>query len=668
MNKNNVIIVQVCYNLDIINSILNDNSKENFHIIYSGNNNISDDLYLNKRITIARDLPNNIENENQLLTFTAWYLIVKNNLFSEFDYICLLEDDVEIDKSFEKELVKKCESNIYDIISFIYFSNYFMLDINEAVIKNFLETNNIVFNKFNNWAATTNHCLKRNKIKEFIDWYYPKCLTIEQLDSNNFSSYHERILYSFIDYNKYKVEKLIDLLNINYSGNKINILPKELANYYKNNFKCEFLKKFIENYYIFSKLNIDFRLNVGSYLCNGKSYEYTNDLYDKQKLLFESSKTCKNGLIIYNYMGHNAFIMLMANPDINITCIDIEENYKYILLLEEHFKVNINFIIANKQDNIPTILNNTRHKYDFIHISQQYPTREFLNQYIDLCIQQTLLDNLTFIIDDYNVYYNEIIEKIKNNNIHCKIDKESIVYGKDTSVKKFDIKKHNKYLLIYDDENSEYKQHIKNLVSSVKKYGMDFKIIIFYKKDINKDFVKNNKYILDQSRGGGYWLWKPYIINETLKKIKEGDILFYVDSKYYFTENFSELYKNVLEQDILVWKNKPNEEVYNLKNWCKMDIIRKYNIYEETFFHNILTCWAGALVIRKTPKSLSIINEWLIMCCSDDITDRKSLIENSPCFIDHRHDQSLLSIVLYKNNINLHYFEKKYMQNVRIPY
>ena len=99
-----------------------------------------------------------------------------------------------------------------------------------------------------------------------------------------------------------------------------------------------------------------------------------------------------------------------------------------------------------------------------------------------------------------------------------------------------------------------------------------------------------------------------------------------------------------------------------------MDIIRKYNIYEETFFHNILTCWAGALVIRKTPKSLSIINEWLIMCCSDDITDRKSLIENSPCFIDHRHDQSLLSIVLYKNNINLHYFEKKYMQNVRIPY
>ena len=35
---------------------------------------------------------------------------------------------------------------------------------------------------------------------------------------------------------------------------------------------------------------------------------------------------------------------------------------------------------------------------------------------------------------------------------------------------------------------------------------------------------------------------KPYIINETLKKIKEGDLIFYCDSKYYFTEEFSQLY------------------------------------------------------------------------------------------------------------------------------
>ena len=161
MNIPNVKIVLVCHNIDIVTAILADDMKQNFHIIFVGNNPISDELYTNNRITIARNLPNNIESEKELLTFTAWYAIVKNNLFIEYDYICILEYDVQINNNFEQELIKKCESNIYDVISFIYFSNYFIFDIKEKVIKYFLENNNIEFKNFNTWAATTNHCLKR---------------------------------------------------------------------------------------------------------------------------------------------------------------------------------------------------------------------------------------------------------------------------------------------------------------------------------------------------------------------------------------------------------------------------------------------------------------------------------------------------------------------------
>ena len=91
-------------------------------------------------------------------------------------------------------------------------------------------------------------------------------------------------------------------------------------------------------------------------------------------------------------------------------------------------------------------------------------------------------------------------------------------------------------------------------------------------------------------------------------------------------------------------------------------------MFERVFFNNIEACWAGAMILKKTNNTVSIINEWLTMCSCDDITDRPSIIPNNADFIDHRHDQSLLSILVDKFNIPLYSFEKKYLQNTRQPY
>jgi hypothetical protein len=169
---------------------------------------------------------------------------------------------------------------------------------------------------------------------------------------------------------------------------------------------------------------------------------------------------------------------------------------------------------------------------------------------------------------------------------------------------------------------------------------------------------------------------KVYPVLVTLKKINNGDCIFYLDSKYYFTEPFKELYKDVLglekkdtDTDILVWKNKPNESNNYMKNYCKMDVIKKYDMEEKVFVENAEDCWSGAIMIRKTPNAESIMKEWLYMCCNyHDITDEPSIIPNQPEYDEHRHDQALLSIVLHKHNIPLRFFENKYLQNMRYPW
>jgi hypothetical protein len=100
-----------------------------------------------------------------------------------------------------------------------------------------------------------------------------------------------------------------------------------------------------------------------------------------------------------------------------------------------------------------------------------------------------------------------------------------------------------------------------------------------------------------------------------------------------------------------------------------MDVIIKYGMYDKVFNENALDCWAGAVVIRKTDKTVQMMQEWLEMASNyENITDSPSKIPNSPLFREHRHDQSLLSIVLHKNNIYLPFFEKRYLNNVRAPY
>lgn len=224
------------------------------------------------------------------------------------------------------------------------------------------------------------------------------------------------------------------------------------------------------------------------------------------------------------------------------------------------------------------------------------------------------------------------------------------------------------YFLVYNDNT--HTVFIKRLLQSVRTFGKCFHIIIFNKEDMDEEFQRKYKKTLQCKRGGGYWLWKPYIILETMKKLYNNDIVFYMDSKYYFTQDFTNLYFDYMKtHDMMVWKNKPNDKIWHMKNWCKMDVIQKYHIHDLVFTQQAEDCWAGALIFKKSANTLQYLQEWLTMCCVyEDISDEPSKHPNQKEFREHRHDQSLLSIVIYKYSIPLCYFERKYLQNVRDPF
>jgi hypothetical protein len=162
----------------------------------------------------------------------------------------------------------------------------------------------------------------------------------------------------------------------------------------------------------------------------------------------------------------------------------------------------------------------------------------------------------------------------------------------------------------------------------------------------NQNFYHDNIEILSQPRGAGYWLWKPYIILKELKNLTEDDFLIYSDAGIEFTDKIDSL---------LPYVNKNNGFglfcVHGYRNieYTKHDCFKIMNCDEEKYW-NGKKIMAGFNIFKKNNETINFVTEWLQYATNKFvITDLENVYStNYPEFIDHRHDQSILSLLTIK--------------------
>ncbi len=149
---------------------------------------------------------------------------------------------------------------------------------------------------------------------------------------------------------------------------------------------------------IYRENNYKFQKCCGSYLFDGLSYEYDAYNEKKQKLLYSAVKDCSNVLEIGVYMGHSILIMLLANPKLNITCVDIDGTYAIpsINYLKKQFpEANINLSINNSL----TLLKKSDQQFDFFHIDGDHTMRVILKE-LFVIFNKNKLPKLKLLFDD----------------------------------------------------------------------------------------------------------------------------------------------------------------------------------------------------------------------------------------------------------------------------
>lgn len=162
---------------------------------------------------------------------------------------------------------------------------------------------------------------------------------------------------------------------------------------------------------------------------------------------------------------------------------------------------------------------------------------------------------------------------------------------------------------------------------------------IYSPMNIDSQFNFDYQNILSQDRGAGYWLWKPYFIKRVLDSSKEGDIIVYTDAGVEFVNDVNYLIDE-MSQTIMVFGNG-----HRHGKWCKGDVLTGMNCWE---YKNHDQAQASCIILINGEDTRRFVNEWLEWCCKDGfIDDSKSELPNDANFIEHRHDQAILTNMCY---------------------
>ena len=169
---------------------------------------------------------------------------------------------------------------------------------------------------------------------------------------------------------------------------------------------------------------------------------------------------------------------------------------------------------------------------------------------------------------------------------------------------------------------------------------------------LSKEFLEKHQQHFLYTRGAGYWVWKPYIILNHVKNMNTDDILMYTDSGCHFINKITPLF-NILEQTtnkVLVFNLSQVE-----KDWTKRDCFKKLNCdtIEYTDSKQIMSTF---FVCKKNDFSINILEQWykqisdLHMVADEYVSP--SIEQNYNSFREHRHDQSLLSLISKINKVD----------------
>ena len=252
---------------------------------------------------------------------------------------------------------------------------------------------------------------------------------------------------------------------------------------------------------------------------------------------------------------------------------------------------------------------------------------------------------------DHNI--NKKNEKLENNNNENEYSQLSTKYPTTINMYATPLNPSKQKIHFITYGNNRFSKVKDMLAQKVQESGWFDSVTAFNENMLTSEFKTKFANILNQPRGGGYWIWKYDIIMQTLNKINDGDIIVYVDGGSYLNLNgkkrFLE-YIDMLNSDekqlgLISFDNGCCEERYTVRQ-----VFDHFDIQEDSEIRTSGQLNGGYYYIKKTPHLLMLFEKYRETLEQNPLiyTDYYNKIDQKENFIDNRHDQSVFSVIRKK--------------------
>ena len=184
--------------------------------------------------------------------------------------------------------------------------------------------------------------------------------------------------------------------------------------------------------------------------------------------------------------------------------------------------------------------------------------------------------------------------------------------------------------------------------------GFDSATFYDYDDLVGTQFYRENRFILDQERGAGYWLWKPWIVLDKLSQCGPDDVVVYCDAGRGSMVRHFERFPGALVKAALC---APQGMMFGFaQHWLYQARFTRRDCFilmdaDTEAMHGAPQVVSSCHIWTRRDFSVHFAEEWLRYardprCLTDQ--DNELGQPNTFDFQEHRHDQAIGSILVHK--------------------
>ncbi len=209
--------------------------------------------------------------------------------------------------------------------------------------------------------------------------------------------------------------------------------------------------------------------------------------------------------------------------------------------------------------------------------------------------------------------------------------------------------------------DNRFKESLNRIARQAKKMSFFDRVIKYTPKDL-PSYIKSSP-LFAFERGGGYWVWKPWIIYHTLQLCKIGDVVYYCDAGDTLVNDSPEwqmFQEQIQNHTAIVFQYREGFDygwgVYKdkaaFKYWVKPSTAEFFKRYIDPDFMEYGEIWTGFLIFKKTKQTSIVLDQWYktTLFHPELVIDSYGYDINDPYKAYHTHDQATLTPIVFHHH------------------